>query len=177
MKPDAQLLPDRQSVRLENFDYSQIGHYFVTVCAYEKRMLFGSVAHGVVELSVVGRIAQSAWTQIPEHFRDLDLGEFVIMPNHMHGIVSIMPRARHAVPLPDKARLEGFSSPVAGSIATIVRSYKAEVTRRVRAELRDSSFIAWQRGFYEHVIRNSREYSDAERYIVENPGRFGLKKG
>lgn len=176
MKSDPQSLPDRRSVRLANVDYSQIGHYFLTVCAAEKRMLFGSMTDKTVSLNSIGKIAQSVWTQIPQHFQGVELGEFVIMPNHMHGIVSITRRARHAVPLPGKDRLETFSSPISGSIATMVRSFKAEVTRRVRVERRDKAFSVWQRGFYEHVIRDADEYANARRYIVENPKRFGLKK-
>src|SRR5438309_999913 len=96
---DEDKLPERQSIRLRGFEYARAGHYFVTICAFEKKMLFGTLVDEHVHLSAAGRIAESAWKAIPTHFPSIELSEFVIMPNHMHGLVFITLRARHAVPL------------------------------------------------------------------------------
>ena len=98
--------PHRQSVRLPDFDYSQPGAYFVTIVTQDRKMLFGQIVGGEMELNDIGRMVRAAWIAIPEHYPMVELGEFVIMPNHFHGIIAICVGesqginvgARHAVP-------------------------------------------------------------------------------
>ncbi len=158
--------------RLKHCDYSSPGLYFVTICADLKRCIFRDVKGAEVQLSVLGRIVRESWIGIPAHFAGVRLHEFVVMPNHVHGIVEIvevLTGAQHAAPLQG-----AVGSPVrlvSGSLSVIVRSFKAEVTRRAHLELNWNAEI-WQRNYFDRVIRDAREFSDASRYIAENPLRW-----
>ena len=169
-------LPKRRSIRLPGFDYSRIGQYFVTICAFEKRNLFGSIADEHVNLNSIGDIAEFCWIEVPKHFSAVDLGEFIVMPNHVHAILTITNRARHAVPLRERRHAETFSHPNPHSLATIIRSYKSQVSKQIRAVLQSPKFALWQRGFYEHVLRNSTDYANATRYVLQNPKRWAQKQ-
>jgi len=158
--------------RLKHRDYSSPGSYFVTICADFKRCVFGDVQAERVQLSALGRIVREAWIGIPFHFARIRLHESIVMPNHVHGIVEIvqfLTGAQHAAPLQEVAvsptRLVG------GSLSVIVRSFKAEVTRRAHLELNWAGEI-WQRNYFDRVIRDGQEFSDATRYIRENPMRW-----
>jgi REP element-mobilizing transposase RayT len=96
--PDRSPLPNRRSVRLPGFDYSRTGQYFVTICAIQKRCLFGRMDGSLVLLNDIGELVHRCWLEIPLHFPQISLDVFVVMPNHFHGILAIHARARHAVP-------------------------------------------------------------------------------
>src|SRR5260370_31632598 len=131
------------ATRLKHRDYSAPGLYFVTICANYKRCIFGRVIRSRVELTAMGRIAHESWTMIVSHFAQVNLHGFMIMPNHMHGIIEIAATrpAQHAVPLQGR-RPSASLRP--GSLSVIVRSFKAEVARRARLEL-DWRGEIWQR--------------------------------
>lgn len=172
--PDPSPLPNRRSVRLPGFDYSRLGQYFVTICAFQKRCLFGRVDGSRVHLNHLGEIVQRCWTEIPAHFPQVTLDAFVVMPNHVHGILAIQTRARRAVPLREIHRPELFRNPVLGSLATIVRSYKSAAAKQVRTMLKQPDYTVWQRSFYESVLRSGKDYANAARYILENPKMWHL---
>lgn len=166
--------PLRQSTRLHGFDYSQPGAYFITICIRKHKSLLGNVSNGVMVLNSVGEIVQSCLTEIPAYFPNTELSAYIIMPNHVHGIIPVNSPvgARHAVPECAKKLLpniESFGEPVKSSLPTIVRSFKSAVTRSVNISRgnRQSSF--WQRGYYEHVIRNEEELIQIGEYILGNP--------
>ena len=175
-------IPVRRSIRLPGYDYSQIGQYFITICAYEMRNVFGKLANGAVLLNVVGRIAIDCWREIPEHFAHVELDAFVIMPNHLHGILTIRqartirsPRSiedGHGCPVLLQPSLERFQRPSVGSIPTIVRSYKQSVTYLARRRLTRPSLAIWQSNYYERVLRDGKEFAEATRYIFENPMKW-----
>jgi putative transposase len=163
----------RRSIRLRGADYSEPGAYFITVCAVGRRCIFGNIEDGRVVLSALGEIVRACWVAIPEHFANASVQEFVVMPNHMHGIIGLTVGARYIVPLDQRARTpERFQKPVKGSVPTIVRTFKAAVARRARKELGISSEDVWQRNYFERVLRDGKEFADASRYIHENPGRW-----
>ncbi len=167
----------RRSVRLQGYDYSQAGAYFVTVCAKDRVCLFGEVVDGEMVLNTAGNIVDECWRAIPVHFEHAALDTFVVMPDHVHGIIVIADvGARHAVPLQPPDHIERFGQPIPGSIPTIVRSFKSAATRRIH-EMRDSpGATLWQHNYYEHVIRGEESLRRIERYIVENPGRWALDR-
>ena len=172
-------LPRRRSVRLKSYDYSQPAAYAVTLCARDRKCLFGKIVLGKALLNVLGEIVDRCWAEIPRHFFGVELPLHVVMPNHLHGILVLSQRARRAVPLRFSADLafsmagaEAFGIPVAHSIPTIVRSFKSAVTKRAREILRRPDLIVWQRGYYEHVIRDGRDFNNAWDYIRWNPQRW-----
>ena len=158
---DEVLHPGHRSIRFPGYDYSAVGLYFITICAYEKQCIFGQIVNARVELSGIGCTARDSWVSIPLHFPRTRLHEFVIMPNHLHGIVEICAKLGRSSAAP----LLGVQ---AGSIGAIVRSFKAVVTRQARQHSEWSGEV-WQRNYFERVLRDGQEFSDATRYIVENP--------
>jgi len=166
-------LPERRSIRLRGFDYSQAGVYFVTICADRRRALFGKVVDGSMRLNWLGRIVEQTWLEIPLHCANVGLDAHVVMPNHLHGILVVYKRARHAVPLPvSDQHAEAFGQPREASIPTIVRSFKAAVTKKVHERIPHLRLPVWQRGYFEHVIRPGDNMGRIIGYIYENPKRW-----
>jgi putative transposase len=162
--------------RLKHRDYSSPGLYFITICTDFKRCIFGEVQGERVQLSALGRIVHEGWEGIPSHFARVRLHESIVMPNHVHGIVEIVQEltcAQHAAPLHGVA--VGPALLVGGSLSVIVRSFKAEVARRAHLELNWNDEI-WLRNYFDRVIRDGREFSDASRYIAENPVRWQAQR-
>jgi putative transposase len=156
--------PQRKSIRIQGFDYSEQGAYFITIITHKRKCIFGEINHGEMHLSPTGSIVKQIWESIPDHFPQAYVDHFVIMPNHIHGIIELV-RARHAVPL----QYEQFGKPVSGSIPTIIRSFKSTVTRQVNLNRESPGEKVWQRNYYEHVIRNERELQAIYDYLVTNP--------
>jgi putative transposase len=157
----------RRSIRLPGFNYSQAGVYFVTICAFERRCLFGRMRDDAVDLGAIGRIVQARWLEMPQRFAHAELDAYVVMPNHLHGILLL-----HRTPARDPGHAEGFQKPVAGSLPTIIRSFKAEVSARAKHAGVQPGHPVWQRNYFERVLRDGKEYSAAARYILENPARW-----
>ena len=170
----------RHSIRLKGHDYAQPGAYFVTVCTYQRECLLGQIEPGQVVLSDAGEIARSVWNGLPNRFPSVGLDEYVIMPNHVHGIVLV--GAQFIAPNPK----EGPTNHVP-ALGEIIRAYKATVTRLVRRRddgatnmgptnkgvmNRAPTGFGWQRGFHEHIIPNEAELAGIREYIVGNPARW-----
>ena len=174
-------LPTRRSPRLKGFDYTAAGAYFLTVCTRDKDCILAEIRDGRSIPSDIGQAVERSWHQISSHFPDVSCDEFIVMPNHVHGILFIHPPpeemphppvgARHAVPAPPP-QAESFGRPVAASLPTIIRSFKAAATKDVRSIARRSDFRLWQRGYYEHVIRHNKELDNIRRYIKDNPAKW-----
>ncbi|MGB8981206.1 MAG: transposase [Anaerolineales bacterium] len=165
----------RRSIRLKQYDYTQPGGYFVTIVTCHRDCLFGEIVNERMQLNEFGCIADECWRAIPDHFPNVELGAYVIMPNHMHGIIVITDRAdqngmatnsspfvgaQHAAPLQEP-------NVKPGSLGAFVRSFKSAVTRRLGRELNATGI--WQRNYYEHVIRNHADWDRIQRYITSNP--------
>ena len=177
-------LPTRRSIRLRNANYSSVGQYFVTICAFQMHCLFGKIDGDTVVLNIIGRIALDCWRDIPFHFSHVELDPFVVMPNHVHGILTISRYPANErpvpaedghgcpVPLRDQPARERFQHPTVGSLPTIIRSYKGAVTYNARQHLKRASLQVWQSNYYERVLRNGEEFSQASRYIFENPAKW-----
>ena len=167
----------RRSIRLKGYDYSQPGTYFITICAHDRACLFGEVVDGEMRLNEYGHIVRRCWEEIPLHFPHAELDTFVVMPNHVHGIVILTVGARHdvgarhAVPLP---HTEQFGKPVPGSIPTIVRSFKSATTRHINALRGTPGAPVWQRNYYEHIVRNEESLNRIREYILTNPIRWAM---
>ncbi len=166
----------RRSIRLPGYDYSQPGAYFITICTHNREYLFGDVADGKMILNEFGNVAQQCWLEIPQHFKHVKLDAYVIMPNHVHGIIFIVGSrhhnvgARHAVPL----QFEQFGKPVPGSIATIIRSYKSAVSKQINQIRQTPGMPVWQRNYYEHIIRNEMDLHRIRQYIMNNPKNWEM---
>jgi len=154
---------NRRSVRLRGWDYASAGLYSVTICVHARACAFGEVEGGSVSLSEAGEVAEGCLLAIPDHHRRAVLDAHVVMPNHVHAIVGLC--GEPAV------RRDPFR-PGEGSLAVVIGSYKAAVSRTLRRGALPE--FRWQRGYHEHVIRSERALAALRRYIVDNPMRWSL---
>ena len=159
-------LHHRRSIRLPGYDYSQPGAYFVTVCTHNGELL--------LESATAQGAALAAWQELPTRFPTLALDEFVIMPNHVHGIV-ILGAGRS---LRDAASRKGAASHaptkrVRPTLGEVVLAFKSLSAIKLNAILKRTGLRFWQRNYYEHVIRDEDELSRVRQYIRDNPLRWG----
>ena len=160
-----------ESIRLKEWDYRNSGYYFVTICTKNREPYFGHIVKGNMILSPVGEIAAQCWREIPKHHAGVQLDEFVIMPNHAHGIVVICSPVGtlHATSPQGKSTMSEIS-PKAGSLGVIIRSYKSAVTRL--AGLAGFKEFAWQSRYHDHIIRDERSLHRIRHYLVNNPAKW-----
>jgi len=156
----------RRSIRLKEFDYSQPGGYFVTIVTHHRRCLFGEVVDGIVQLSEAGRIVNEMWRGLSERFANASADLFVVMPNHVHGIVTVGAQLIG----PDGGG-EGAMNRAA-TLGQMIRAVKAASTHRIRQST--DLEIVWQRNYYEHVIRDEESLNRIRQYILDNPIRWEL---
>ena len=187
----------RKSIRLKQYDYSRVGAYFVTICSDERKNCFGEIVYGRMKLSPIGEIAKSCWIKITEHFSNVLLDKYVIMPNHVHGMIIIHGRgadgagtdnpelndvvgaqydvvgAQYIEPLHRKEQ-NRYQHIIPQSLGSIIRSYKSAVTRLCHRNF--LTFFKWQRNYYERVIRNEQEMHALRLYITNNPLQWELDR-
>ena len=133
--------------------------------------MLGQVRDAEVRLTPVGRIAWNCWLEIPGHVDGAELDAFVLMPNHLHAILTLGERSEPLMP-GEEFHGERFGHSRPRTLSTVVRSYKAATTRRVRAATGDQTLILWQRSYFERVIRSAAELARFRRYIEANPSRW-----
>lgn len=157
----------RRSIRLKGYDYSQPGAYFITICAQDRACIFGEIVDGQMRLSPAGEIVREEWYKTAAIRPNVELDEFVVMPNHIHGIILINDIGR------DTSRrvptMERFGKPTSNSIPTIVRLFKSVTTKRINQMRGTPAVPVWQRNYYEHIVRNDKEMDRIRQYVVNNP--------
>ena len=162
----------RRSIRLRGHDYAGGGVYFVTLCVADHRPLFGTVVNGRMALNDAGRAAADCWRAIPDHFPWAAPDEWIVMPDHVHGIVVIRSEG-HAIPS-GSAGAKDFSPLPSGSsrprpcgtsrtLGSIVRGFKIGVTKSLGGD------SPWQRNYYDIIVRDARALDNIRRYIRDNP--------
>ena len=167
------------SLRYDGRDYSLPGKYFITICTERKVEWFGFFVNGILHMSEIGHIAFRMWYEIPVHFPFIGLDAFVLMPDHIHGIIIInrsietsLVRALHATPVPQndvvsiKNDTMSSISPKPGSLSVVVRSFKSAVSKY--AHRVDNDF-SWQTGFYDTIICTNGQLKRIRKYIIDNP--------
>ena len=191
-----------ETTRLSDYDYSNCGYYFVTINTKNKCPYFGKIIDEKIILSEIGKIVEKSWLEIPFHFSNTLLDEYVIMPNHIHGILIIKdinnsfnvkthPAERDASK--DQKNINGalsdrkrdaaccvftlkkepnFALPKSGSLSVIIRSFKSAVTKNCRKN--GFTQFEWLPRFYEHIIRSERYLEKIRQYIVKNPVKWKM---
>ena len=165
----------RRSIRLKGYDYAQAGLYFITICTQNRVCLFGDVINGEMILNQYGQIAYNEWLKTPQIRNNVELGDFVIMPNHIHVIIRLLCRGELHSPVIHELHSGGVlntppnSPPQSPSqtIGAIVRGYKSTVTKQLGFLGFDGKL--WQRNYYEHIIRDEKSYLRISAYIINNP--------
>jgi putative transposase len=183
----------RRSIRLKGFDYTRPGAYFVTMVSYRRVCLFGEVVDGQARLNDLGKIVDRCWKNISRHFPEVELDVYVIMPNHLHGIIWIGDRgmgeaskdaeqeishplaiaqSRSASPINADASPQPPNGTQSGSLNAIVQNFKSVSTRKANQFLGSPGGKIWQRDYYERIVRSERELNAIRRYIENNPTQW-----
>lgn len=169
----------RRSIRLKGYDYHRAGVYFVTICCAQRICLFGDIIAGEMHLNVVGTTVADCWQAIPDHFPHAMLDDFVVMPNHLHGMIVLTDNGQCGDGWgvnPDRANVysplqkpQMLRSP-SRTIGSIVRRFKIGVSKWLRANSADTAI--WQRNYYEQIVRDDAGLQRVRQYIADNPARW-----
>ena len=180
-----------ESARLKNWDYGSDAAYFITICTKDRIHFFGEIENGKMQVTSAGAIAHVLWHEIKNHAKNVELGEFVVMPNHVHGILILQGNDKYltddrrdvarnvstnvptdnATPKTNQIKNDQMAtiSPSSNTISSIIRSYKSAVTKYCnRLELP----MAWQPRFHDHIIRNDESFQRVTAYIINNPAKW-----
>ena len=163
------------SARLQHWDYGWAAAYFVTICTNDRECLFGEIKNGSMNLSGIGVIADIMWYEIKNHAKNIELGEFVVMPNHVHGIIVLNGNdahveTTHALSLQSKTiGQQRFQNQGKNTLSSIVGGYKSAVTKHAHRLQFD---FAWQPRFHDHIIRDEKSFQTISNYIVNNPSNW-----
>ena len=157
------MIRNRKLNRLTGFDYSNEGYYFVTICVKDKTEWFGEIKDGRMMLNEYGKIVLRCWNDLLNHYMNTKLDEFIIMPNHLHGILSIVVRNARERSLHYRIR----SVRKIKSLSELIGAFKTTSSKLIhRAGLLE---FQWQKSFYDHIIRNEQDLTRVREYIVNNP--------
>ena len=163
-------IPIRRSPRLQAYDYSQPGAYFVTLVTHERVSLLGGVVDGEVKLSHNGNAVNDAWLWLPSQFPHVELDEFVVMPNHLHGVVWLAGPLSGTGVSRNAPTKPGPRKP----LGQVIGAFKTVSTKQVNAALGTPGRPLWQRDFYDHVVRNEQDLHRIREYIRNNPLQWEL---
>ena len=156
----------RKLNRLKDFDYLASGAYFITIYTKNRINFFGNIENCKVNLYNYGNLAKKYWKEIPKHYNDTIIDEFIIMPNHIHGIIMIFRKEQCSVPAKNNS---------IGLISKIIKSYKEIVTKSICNDYNVNNFC-WQRSFHDHIIRNEEGLDKIREYIYYNPLKWEYDK-
>jgi len=156
---------ERKHIRLRNYDYSRSGYYFVTVCTIGRKEFFGDIREAGMELSRYGEIVKRCWYDLPRHYPNCSLDSFVIMPNHVHGIIVIDN---------DTVVGNGLKPFPTHGLSEMVRGFKTFSSRRINGRILGSDRFQWQKSFYDHIVRSEKSLDLIREYIQNNPLKWEL---
>jgi len=142
----------KNSIRRPGWNYQCSAYYFITICCWNRASLFASYDKDELTLLPAGQICYGLWNSLPERTKDIELGAFVVMPDHFHAILGLFPES-------------------ATNVGSEVRLFKSAVTREIRLQLNKPELKVWQRGYHDRILRNQTEYMQASEYIIKNPER------
>jgi putative transposase len=181
----------RQSLRLKDYDYSQNGAYFITICTQNRECLFGSIVNGKMQLNDAGKMVQNWIKKLPEKFPNVILDEYIIMPNHLHMITMIENQSVEAKPCfrpgsDNYAMGDYMESPLRvpnsyDGLGRYISWFKRMSTNQYINAVKSENFLPfnkrlWQRNYYEHVIRNKQSFEQIREYVIYNPASWEKDK-
>jgi REP element-mobilizing transposase RayT len=160
-----------ESTRLQGYDYTQPGAYFITIVTYNRACLFGKIINGEMILNEYGEIVKNEWEKTGIIRPNIIIDKYIIMPNHLHGILIINDNICRDT-LQRVSTIEKFGKPTKNSIPTIVRSFKSTTTKQINIIRKSPNTRLWQKNYYEHIIRDTDDLSRIRKYIKENPSNW-----
>lgn len=158
-------LHKRPSIRLKEYNYSQPGEYFIKICTHNRECLFGEIVDGETRLSSPGEIVHRCWNEIPSHFPNVELDAFIVMPNHVHGIIIINESCRGEVTSP-------LCKPTLGIIAAYFKYQSTKLINNMNGTTGDRF---WQRNYFDRIVRDENELNTIRDYIVNNPLKWSFE--
>lgn len=177
----------RRSIRLQGYDYSQNGAYYVTLCTQNRECLFGEIVKGEMILNEYGKIVEQCWNNLSNHYDNIELDAYVIMPNHFHGIILITDTvdnvdnvdnvgaihvgAIHELPL-RKSPIQSPQQRRKMLLPKIVGRFKMNSAKQINQMRNTPGISVWQRNYYEHIIRNDKSLENIRNYIINNPSEW-----
>ena len=161
---------NRRSIRLHNYDYSQKGCYFITICIKNRECLFGNISDERLQLNNAGLMVKQEWEKLPDRFANIMLHEFIIMPHHFHAIVELYDNSDNCIlnnsrPVDIKKSNQGLGSLIGAFKSLTTNQYIKNIKNMNWQPFQDK---LWQRNFYEHIIRNDEAYNQISDYIHYN---------
>lgn len=160
------VLKERKLNRLTGFDYSSPGFYFITICTKDRINWFGKIKNKRIELTIYGNVIHNTWSNIPKYYENVLLDEWIIMPNHLHGIIHIVGNEQCSFPTGKNNY---------GLISKIVKSFKEITLKTIRMKFKQIDFM-WQKSFYDHIIRDEISLFNIRKYIINNPLKWELDR-
>ena len=175
----------RRSVRLKDYDYHQAGAYFVTIVAQDRRCLFGDVVEGKMRLNPAGQMVQTVWDEMPNNYPNVETDLFVVMPNHVHGVI-VLEASRRACRAsggqpqgvaPTNPRSANHDVARSLSLPDVIHRFKTLTTQRYTLGVKEHGWFRfnsrlWQRNYFEHVIRDENSLNRIRQYILDNPAHW-----
>jgi putative transposase len=162
----------RRSIRLTGYDYSQTGAYFVTICARDRECLFGDIVGEEMRLNEYGRIAGESWEWLSRRYEYIDIDEWVVMPNHLHGILLVNAECRGGSQCKGGSRTAPTETIKRKSLGRLIGAFKTVSSKQINQIRNTPGYPIWQRNYYEHVIRNEEDMNRIRQYIIENPWKW-----
>lgn len=172
---------NRRSIRLQKYDYALAGAYFVTVCTQNRECLFGDMVDGKMSLNDAGRMIQLSWDELPIHYSGVETDAFIVMPNHVHGVIVLVGAGPRACPefnfQPQPGGQPQGVAPTTLSLPDLVHRFKTITTKRYTDGVKQTEwkpFLGklWQRNYYEHIVRNEKSLNKIREYIINNPAQW-----
>ena len=176
----------RRSIRLQGYDYSQNGAYFITLCTHNRECLFGQIQNGQMILNEYGKMVEQCWNNLSNHYDNIELDAYVIMPNHFHGIILItdnvdnvdnvraireLPRQRQDE-LPRQQQKQRQQQRRKMLLPKIVGRFKTNSAKQINQMRNTPGISVWQRNYYEHIIRDEKSLENIRNYIINNPAKW-----
>jgi len=178
---------NRKTIRLNGYDYSQAGLYFITICCQNWECLFGEIVNGEMICNDAGKMVENEWLQLPQRFNKIKLHEYVLMPNHFHGIIEIITvgatlvvAQNDVVVKLEKGQPQGIA-PTDKTVGDMVGAFKSittiEYIKMAKQQiLPQFNQRIWQRNYWEHIVRDENEYQCISEYIINNPMKWDMDK-
>ncbi|MCF8373421.1 MAG: transposase [Bacteroidales bacterium] len=174
-------IPHRRSIRLKGYDYSRAGLYFITICVKNRKCLFGKIINDEMVLNDTGEMVEAKWLELPQRFKNIQLHEFIVMPNHFHAILEIVAATLVVAP---KGQPQGIAptiaqtdTPTSKTVGDMVGAFQSIVTVEYIRGVKNANWPRfnkklWQRDYWEHIIRNEQSYKRISDYIRDNPAKW-----
>jgi len=165
---------NRKTMRLKEFDYSNPGAYFVTIVTHDRACLFGAIQNNEMCLNQFGQVVYHTWSDLPKHYKQVDLGAFCIMPNHVHGIIILNDNIVQAGRCGWQKNLAYSSRPTPSTVPLfeVLRAFKSFSAKHINTKRKMVGTPVWQRNYYEHIIRDEDDFQRIQFYIENNPANW-----